>query len=421
MSLRQAQGLQGSNYLDGKVPVPVLSEFQLFESQIPVYQVFSLTIQQQSNMSNKPLRVAIFGAKGYPYVYGGYDTMVKELGERLVKKGVKVTVYCHRALFKDRPKQVNGIDLVYTPAIESKSFTQLTHSFFSMIHACFSNVDVIFVVNSGNGPFGIISKIFRKPTAINVDGLEWLRPKWKGLGAKYFFWASKMATKFYDQIINDSDEMQRVYQELFNASSQVIAYGSNPGLQADPTLIDKWELEKEGYYLIVGRLVPDNNADLIIEGFSKSSTKRKLVVVGDVPYKDAFAERLKNIPDDRLIFTGYVKDQQELAALYRNCYAYFHGHEYGGTNPAMLKALGYDCAILALDTPFNQEMLQNGKHGWYFEKSRDAVKSIVDKAEQSPEALMQLRTTSKEGLTQKYNWDYVTDQYIEVFQRLAGK
>ena len=113
--------------------------------------------------SEQKLKVAIMGAKGYPYVYGGYDTMIKELGERLVKKGVHVRVYNHRALFPKRPRFVNGIECIYTPAIESKSLTQLTHTFFSMLHACFSDVDVILVVNSGNGPFGIISKVFRKP------------------------------------------------------------------------------------------------------------------------------------------------------------------------------------------------------------------------------------------------------------------
>ncbi|GAB2617661.1 DUF1972 domain-containing protein [Belliella aquatica] len=368
---------------------------------------------------SKKLKVAILGAKGYPYVYGGYDTLVKELGERLQKKGVEVTVYCHRALFKERPPYVNGIKLVYTPAIEKKSLTQLTHSFVSMLHACFSDVDVIFVVNSGNGPFGLISKISGKPTAINVDGLEWLRPKWKGLGSKYFFWASKMATKFYDQIINDSDEMQRIYQELFGAKSKVIAYGANPALSSDATKIKQWNLEKEGYFLIVGRLVPDNNADIIIEGFAKSSSKKKLVIVGDVPYQDDYVDNLRNIQDNRLIFTGYVTDPEELKALYHNCYGYFHGHEYGGTNPAMLKALGYGCAILALNTVFNQEMLQNGKHGWYFEKSSNSVREIVDKSENSPEEMKHLRETSRSGLTQKYNWDHVTDQYLEVFFTLA--
>jgi glycosyltransferase involved in cell wall biosynthesis len=364
------------------------------------------------------LKVCILGAKGYPYVYGGYDTMVKELGERLQKKGVDLRVYCHRSLFKERPAEVNGIKLIYTPAIESKSLTQLSHSFVSMLHACMSDVDVIFVVNSANGPFGILSRLFRKPTVINVDGLEWLRPKWKGFGAKYFFWASKMATKFYDQVINDSDEMKRIYLELFNKDSKVIAYGANPSCESDVKKLKKWSLEKESYYLIVGRLIPDNNADLIISGFVKSNSKRKLVIVGDVPYKDPYVDNLKAIQDPRLLFTGYVTDSEELKALYHNAYAYFHGHEFGGTNPAMLKALGYGCAILALDTAFNQEMLQNGKHGWYFEKSAKAVSEIVGKAENSTEKLDMLRQTARDGLTQKYNWDQVTDQYLDVFEEL---
>ena len=37
-------------------------------------------------MSEK-LKIAIIGSRGYPYVYSGYETLVKELSERLVKKG----------------------------------------------------------------------------------------------------------------------------------------------------------------------------------------------------------------------------------------------------------------------------------------------------------------------------------------------
>jgi glycosyltransferase involved in cell wall biosynthesis len=160
---------------------------------------------------------------------------------------------------------------------------------------------------------------------------------------------------------------------------------------------------------------------LIIEGFLKSNSSRKLVIVGDVPFADAWANRLKNLKDDRLLFTGYVTDAEELAALYSHCFAYFHGHEYGGTNQAMLKALGFGCAILGLNTPFNQEMLQNGKHGWYFEKDAASVKAIVEKAELEPETMSEFRLTARSGLTQKYNWDHVTKQYLEVFKSLAKK
>ena len=132
---------------------------------------------------DKKLKIAIIGSRGYPYVYSGYETLVKELSERLVKKGHSVRVYCHKSLFKKKPKNVNGIELIYTPSIRAKVLSQLYNSFFSFMHVFFSDVDVVFVVNSANGPFGILTKLSGKKICINVDGLEWLRPKWKGLGS----------------------------------------------------------------------------------------------------------------------------------------------------------------------------------------------------------------------------------------------
>ena len=111
---------------------------------------------------NKKLKIAIIGSRGYPYVYSGYETLVKELSERLVKSGHDVRVYCHSSLFNKKPKQVNGIELVYTPSIETKFLSQFINSFFSFIHVCFSKIDVVLVVNSANGPFGIFTKIFQK-------------------------------------------------------------------------------------------------------------------------------------------------------------------------------------------------------------------------------------------------------------------
>ena len=136
------------------------------------------------------MTISIIGSRGYPYVYSGYETFVKELSERLVLKGIHVRIYCHKNLFTSYPKEMNGIELIYVPTIESKILSQLIHSFLSMTHACFSKTDVILAVNAANGPWGLISRIFGKKTCINVDGMEWLRPKWKGLGSKYFHFSA---------------------------------------------------------------------------------------------------------------------------------------------------------------------------------------------------------------------------------------
>ena len=377
-------------------------------------------IKLESNTA--PLKIAIIGSRGYPFVYSGYETLIKELSERLVsKKGCEVTVYCHRNLFKEKPALVNGIKLVYVPTIESKSLSQLIHSFLSICHAVTSDVDVIFAVNAANGPFGLISKIFRKPTAINVDGLEWLRPKWKGVGAKYFKIAARLSTILFDQIINDSDEMRKVYLNMFKKDSVVIAYGAKVTKFEDQSLIKQWLIKPKEYYLVVGRMIPDNNADVIVKGFLASNSTKKMVVVGDVFYKDNYSDALKAIKDERLIFTGYVNDPKVLGSLYHHCYVYVHGHEFGGTNPTMIEAMTYGCAILALDTVFNKEMLDNDSHGIYFDKNQDTVRQQINYADEHPNKIEKFRQNSHLGITDKYNWDYITDQYFDVFRQLAKK
>jgi glycosyltransferase involved in cell wall biosynthesis len=158
-----------------------------------------------------------------------------------------------------------------------------------------------------------------------------------------------------------------------------------------------------------------------VKGFLDSNSTKKMVVVGDVFYKDSYADSLKALKNERLIFTGYVRDPEVLAALYHHCYVYVHGHEFGGTNPTMIKAMAYGCAILALNTVFNKEMLNNDTYGIYFEKNQVAVRQQIDYADQHPKQIKKLRKNSQLGITDKYNWDCITDRYLEVFRQLTEK
>jgi glycosyltransferase involved in cell wall biosynthesis len=87
----------------------------------------------------------------------------------------------------------------------------------------------------------------------------------------------------------------------------------------------------------------------------------------------------------------------------------------------MIKAMAYGCGILALNTVFNKEMLNNDSYGIYFDKNQEAVRRQINYADQHPYKIKQLRQKSQLGITDKYNWDCITDQYLEVFKRLAEK
>ena len=84
----------------------------------------------------------------------------------------------------------------------------------------------------------------------------------------------------------------------------------------------------------------------------------------------------------------------------------------------MIKALAYGTAILALDTPFNNEMLQKEKFGFYFSKDINSIKILIELIDNDVLRIKHMKQNSHMGITKKYDWDCITESYIEVFNSL---
>lgn len=365
----------------------------------------------------RKLRIAIFGGRGIPSTYSGTETFFIELAPRLVARGHEVIVYCRKALFKERPSEYKGVRLIYLPSIETKNLGTLTHTLACMIDVLRRDVDAMLVTNVANAFHCVIPRLFGQNCAINVDGIEWERGKWGRLGKAYFYFNAKMAGKILPKgIITDAYAMRKLYLEKFNTPSACIAYGGNIEASSDPQVVRKYGLEPNGYYLIASRLVPENNAALIVEGFNKATTRRVLAIAGDANYRSPFVSELKSRSGDRVRFLGHVDSIEDIKELHCNSYAYIHGHMMGGTNPALLKALGYGNCILAHDNAFNAEVL--GDYGLLFKDAAELAEKI-DLIEQKPELAQCYRLRAPERIRTVYNWERVADQYEELFYQLA--
>jgi glycosyltransferase involved in cell wall biosynthesis len=88
----------------------------------------------------------------------------------------------------------------------------------------------------------------------------------------------------------------------------------------------------------------------------------------------------------------------------------------GGTNPALLKALGFGNCILAHSNPFNAEVL--GEYGILFQDASDLAGKI-EMIERNTELAERYRRRAPERIRTLYNWDRITDQYEELFYQLA--
>jgi glycosyltransferase involved in cell wall biosynthesis len=363
------------------------------------------------------LRIAIFGARGIPHTYSGTETFFGELAPRLAARGHEVIVYCRSSLFPVKPESYRGVRLIYLPSIETKNLSTPSHTLACMIDVLFRNVDVMLLSNVANALHCVIPRLFGKNVALNVDGVEWKRSKWSSLGRRYFYLNARLSGAICpDGIITDAVAMQQIYLQEFGTRSACIAYGANIENSVNPSVVRQYGLEPFQYHLIASRLVPENNADLIVRGFRDVRSDKILAVAGDANYRSSFVDMLKRTPDPRVRFLGHISNSDDVKELHCNSFAYLHGHSVGGTNPALLKALGYGNCVLALDTPFNREVI--GEYGILFRDAADLSQKL-QYIEDNPAEADKFRGIAPQRIVEKYSWDHITDQYEDYFFRLV--
>jgi glycosyltransferase involved in cell wall biosynthesis len=366
----------------------------------------------------RKLRLAIFGGRGIPSTYSGTEAFFVEIAPRLVERGHDVIVYCRKSLFTERPPEYKGVRLIYLPSIETKNLGTFTHTFACMFDVLRRNVDAMLVTNVANAFHCVIPRLLRQKCAINVDGIEWKRGKWGPVGKFYFYSNARLCGKILPKgVVTDAYGMRKLYLEEFGTPSACIAYGANIEGSSNPEVVEQYGLERGNYYLIASRLVPENNAALIVEGFKKAATRRVLAIAGDANYRAKFIEDLKATAGDRVRFLGHVGSIEHVKELHCGAYAYIHGHMMGGTNPALLKALGFGNCILAHDNPFNAEVI--GGAGLLF-KDEDDLARKIELIETQPQVAEDLRRRAPDRIRARYTWDHITDQYEELFYQLAA-
>jgi len=365
------------------------------------------------------LRVAMIGTRGVPARYGGFETAVEEIGQRLVELGHDVTVYCRTARHEPRPSEYLGMHLVHLPSIRSKTLETLCHTALSVLHLLFGSgrFDAAIVFNAANAPFLPALRLRRVPVAVHVDGLEWKRAKWGGAGRHYYRAVEALAVRWADALIADAKGIADYYTSEFGATTELLTYGAPVQAEPGADRLAELDLTPQDYHLVVARFEPENHVEEIVAGYHESTSRLPLVVVGSAPYSDAYTARINDLAhgDSRIRILGGIWDQQQLDQLYANALTYLHGHSVGGTNPSLLRAIGAGTAVIAYDVDFNREVL--GGEGRFFGTSAE-VRLLLEAAEVDPADAIEEGRRLQKHADANYRWDDVTDGYARLLTRL---
>jgi glycosyltransferase involved in cell wall biosynthesis len=370
------------------------------------------------------MRIAMIGLRGIPHTYGGGEEFVLHVAPRLVERGHEVIVYCRSRYYADRAPMWRGVRRVFFPAPEHKSLGQFVHAALATVDAAVRRPDIIYVHTLPSAPHTILPWLLRQPVIVNVNGMDWARAKWGPAGKAYFRAATRITLRTATAIVNDSQAMRRYYLDRYGRDSYFIAYGAEIRNSTHPETLAQYGVRPRGYYLIASRLVPENNADLIVHAFTRTNSQRQLLVAGAANYRSKWLAELLETKDPRVRFLGHVADPDHIKELHCNCYCYLHGHSLGGTNPALLKALGCGNAILALDTPFNREVLVNSEgvaYGLLFPKDVAALADTIAALDRDERRAAELRARAPDRIRQAYTWDFIADEYERMFREVLEK
>ncbi|MBA2624259.1 MAG: DUF1972 domain-containing protein, partial [Acidimicrobiia bacterium] len=315
---------------------------------------------------NPPLDLGVFGARGIPSTYSGYETFLTTLLPELVRRGHRVTMYC-------RPGEVDGegpyegVDRVVLPAVPGKSLNTLSHGLVASVRARAARHEVLLVVNVANAPFCALNTLTGQRVLLNTDGQEWLRGKWGRTAKAWFRLGARAAKHTATGLVADCAAMARVYEDEFASPSTVIPYCFPvASFEPDRSVPGQFGLEPGGYDIVAGRLNPENGTDGVAAARASSSSRLPLLVLGRANYDSPVQRRLDDLArhDERIRLVGHVADRATFLSLLALAATYVHAHSVGGMNPSLVEAMGAGALVAALDTPFNRETV--GAAGAYF-------------------------------------------------------
>ena len=361
------------------------------------------------------------GSRGIPRCYSGFETFVEEVATRLAARGHAVTVYNRTPFNTYQGDDFRGVRIIRIPTIPAKGTDTLVHSALCTAHALTQGYDMVYYCGVGSAIFSLPAKLGGAKTLVNVDGADWERAKWGRYGKTWLRWSERLAARLADSVIADHPVIQDRYRRQFGIECALISYGAEV-VETDPgqSVLQDLQLTPNEYFLYVSRLTPENGADLVMEAHLASETTVPLVVVGDAPYVTTYLERLRELTarsQGRIRMVGYQFGDAYRQLSY-HARAFVFPTTIEATRPVLLEQMGMGSCILARDTASNRHILGDAAFWFSSENPVDDLARVFRQISTDTPGVAEKKALARERIRTAYNWDVITTQYEELFQKL---
>jgi glycosyltransferase involved in cell wall biosynthesis len=364
------------------------------------------------------MRIASFGFRSLPPSKGsaGADKFALEFLPRLAERGHTVTGY--NRIYPGQIKgddSYKGVKIVYFKTIPKSGIDSIIHSAKVTWHIISKNSADIVHIQGNNALFAFVLKLFRKKVILSIDGTEFEREKWSWFMRKLVLANAYLAVWSCRYIAIDNVFTKDLFEKKFKKKFDFISFGSEIKGVEPTDILEKLGLQREDYFLFVGRFIPDKGLQYLIPAFEKLATTKKLILVGGSPNPSEFEIDLKNTKDPRIKFAGFIYGD-DTVTLMQNAFAYVQPSDIEGLSPVILSVMGLGTPLICSNIKENLYLVRD--EALTFEKSNvDSLKSILELSLADRTGHLQLAAKAKERVLKEYSWETITDQYLDLFQK----
>ena len=361
--------------------------------------------------------ILILGTRGIPAAHGGFETFAQQLSLYLKRSGWNPSVYC-QVDHIDGEKRVsedtwNGVNRILIPSRNGGSAASISYDLRCILDAS-RRPGKILLLGYNTAIFAVLLSMRGRDVMINMDGLEWQRPKWSRMARSWLWMNEKIAAKLSTTMVADHPEIKAHLVRFAPAAKVVmIPYGAPAVTHAEEAPLRSLGLTPRSFYVCISRIEPENSQLDLVRAFAGTPREQTLVMLGKLDPANAYHRAVKEAAGSNVRFTGPIYDKDTLASLRFHATAYCHGHTVGGTNPSLVEALGAGCAVIAHDNKFNRWTAGAGQ---YFFSDASSCQAIFDQIDANPAALDHARDLARLQHRTKFELDDVLGRY----ERLIG-
>jgi len=365
-----------------------------------------------------------------PYILGGTEKAVYELGRQLVRRGCQVTVVTLNTNRVEGHGLIEGMNIYRLPAFSVTNLigAQLTLSPIALfgVHRIVKNVrpDIVHAHNlyfqlTMVAPF--IRSLTHVPlvTTLHLPKMTYNRFLLDSLIDIYQDVVGDLIIRSSDRLIAVSQFVMNHAIADLNVPPSKIALIPNGVDTVSYSLGDQKPSNPVVTY--IGRLIGNKGPQYLVEAgldILKNHPDTDIYIIGDGPLKERLVQRVASLKlEDRIHILGSIPD---ILPILRMTTVFVRPSLTEGMSLAVLEAMTYGLPVVASNVGGNAEVVENGVNGYLVPPAdAKALAEVVGSLLDNRELASAMGENARKTVQKLYDWERIAEQTLELYTSLA--